>query len=486
MKSSALGQNRPLWLVLLLVVALGIFFRLYGLGERDLWTDEAWVALAVQQSSPAAVLQAGKSTPPLYLLTVWALVQRWGHSETILRLTSWAFGVGTLFLFWILARRLLKPGAAMAALTGVAISTRLVYFSKELKQYSADAFFTVLALVLLERIIHHQGRRGWLALTFALAVGMGYSHSLIFTIPIVALILWWRLPRERWRLLAAFGTLALVFAGYYRFFFQGQVDPELVYYWQEDFPDLTGLKALMLWFLSAWGRYLRYFWGDWGWMAGLGFLVVGLLTLFRNAQKRVVLYFLGPLGLTLAAAFLHRYPFMGHAGGNRLMLFSAPLLYLVVGVGVMAVVAWVWRQQRSWLKLVLLAGLLIWVDPVQVWQENLHPQANREEIQSLVKYLETHRQKGDVVYVYYFAIDPVKFYYQGPLEPVIWGRSCHDKSLCPPLESPPERLWLIFSHFDQPEEVEKFLRDLLGDNWTRQISLFRPGAALFYYTRRHS
>ena len=74
----------------------------------------------------------------------------------------------------------------------------------------------------------------------------------------------------------------------------------------------------------------------------------------------------------------------------------------------------------------------------------------REEIEPLIKYVETHKRPGDSIYVYYFAIYPFKFYYQGPQENIALGQSCQDR--CLPL--PPERLqqiervWLIFSHFE--------------------------------------
>jgi hypothetical protein len=133
---------------------------------------------------------------------------------------------------------------------------------------------------------------------------------------------------------------------------------------------------------------------------------------------------------------------------------------------------------------VLLAVVvLIWLQPVKLWQENLHPQANREEIAPLVDYVQTHRRPGDAIYVYYFAKDPFKFYYQGPQDNIIWGQSCHDG--CLPL-SPEnlqqiERLWMIFSHFETSADVDRFIANLLGQGWTRHLEVSQPGAVLFCY-----
>ena len=176
------GQTKTVLSLFLFFLAVGFFFRVYDLGERNLWTDEAWVALAASQPTPSAALQAGKSTPPLYLLTVWGMVQLLGRSEIVLRLTSCLLGLGTLILLWPLLRALLPPWYALTAFVLASVSYRLVYFSKELKQYSADIFFAVLIFFLVERQLQRQGRDGWLWFTALLALGLGFSHSLVFTI----------------------------------------------------------------------------------------------------------------------------------------------------------------------------------------------------------------------------------------------------------------------------------------------------------------
>jgi len=100
--------------------------------------------------------------------------------------------------------------------------------------------------------------------------------------------------------------------------------------------------------------------------------------------------------------------------------------------------------------------VIFWLQPVKLWQENLQPQANREEIEPLVQYLETHRRPGDTIYVYYFAVDPFKFYYSGPEDDILWGKSCHDASLPLPPERRQqiERLWMVFSHFETEAFVD--------------------------------
>jgi 4-amino-4-deoxy-L-arabinose transferase-like glycosyltransferase len=464
-------------------------FRLADLAGRNFWTDEAWVALAALSPTPAQALAAGQSTPPLFMLSLWALAHLFGGSEAVLRSLPFLFGVGTVLLFWPLARALAPRPAALTALAAVACSPWLVYFSKELKQYSGDAFFAVLVLALAERLRAREGREpwAWLALAGSGLLGLGFSHALVFTLSAAALALWLALPSHRPRLALLGGLWALAFAAYYWLFFRHEINVHLVAYWAQDFPDFSGPLAFLSWLVQAGRRHLGYFLGYWGQYWGLPLLLAGLIALARGGSRRAWIYWGAPLLLALLAAAAHRYPFMGHYSGNRLMLFSVPLLYLGVAAGLTAVFAFLWRRRLGWLALGLTVLLAAGLHPLENLKENLHTTINREEIRPLVAALSQQRRGGDLVYVYYHAVSPFKYYYQGSLEGVCWGRTCVDTNLAAPAappHPPPRRLWLIASHFLSLEDLRTFAAGLLGPHWQETDCLTRMGAALLCFEVR--
>ncbi|MDO9531750.1 MAG: glycosyltransferase family 39 protein [Deltaproteobacteria bacterium] len=483
------GLTRPYLtgLAVALIFGVAIYFRLYDLGSRNLWTDEAWVALAAMQPTAKEALAAGQSTPPFYLLTLWALVQLWGHSEMVLRSLSWLFGVGTLCLIWRFSRRLVEVPAALLALAAVAFSPIMVYYSKELKQYSGDAFFAIGVLWLTERLRARGGRQGWLALALAGVVGLGFSQPLIFTLPVAGAVLWVSLPQaQRSRLVLLGGVWLLAAAGYYLLFIQREIDPELVAYWTQDFPDLSGLLAFFRWLGPALYRYFWYFLGEWGVIWGPLLLAAGMLVMVQQGRRRVLFYLGGPLLLAFGAACLHRYPFMAHYGGNRLMLFSAPVLYLLVAAGAWGVLAMLWRRRQGWLALALTALLLVALNLRDGIKENLSSLNNREEIKPLVALLEANLQPQDLVYVYYFAVAPFKYYYHGPNPGICWGRSCVEQGLDPAgtARTHPQRLWLIASHIPDLVFLRQFAAKLLGPDWREAACFTREGAALLRFDRQ--
>uniref|UniRef100_A0A7C3UXT4 Glycosyltransferase RgtA/B/C/D-like domain-containing protein n=1 Tax=Desulfobacca acetoxidans TaxID=60893 RepID=A0A7C3UXT4_9BACT len=479
----------PFALSLVGIWGAAIILRLGDLSARNLWTDEAWVALAALAATPGEALTLGRSTPPFYTLAVWGLVQVFGGSEAILRSLSFAFGLGTVFLFWFIARRLASPAAALLGLTLVAVSPVLVYFSKELKQYSGDAFFAVLVVWLAENLQEHPGKGGWLVLALSGVGALGFSHGAVFVLPVILAVLWLNLPRSQRPWLAGLGALwGLAVAAFYVIFYRHQVDPQLVDYWAGEFPDFSGLVAFLAWLGGALGRYFHYFFSYFfsvscGWLWGVVFTALGLGALARPGPRRLLLYWGGPLLLTLAAAALHRYPFMARYNGSRLLLFSAPWLYLLAAIGLTAILSRLRRRPQRWPAPALAILILITLQPLALVQEDLHPQANRQELKPLAAYLQSHLLPGDRIYVYYHAIYPFKYYFRGDLEGVCWGKSCVETNLDLPASGPasPRRLWLVAAHFGELASLRQFATRLLGPNWREETIKRQQNAALLLF-----
>jgi hypothetical protein len=474
-------------LMLLAVLGVAVLFRLWDLGERNLWTDEAWVALAALAPSPGEALTLGRSTPPFYILSLWVLAQVFGGSEAVLRSLSFGFGVGAVVLFWFAVRRLVPPATSLVGLTLVAVSPILVYFSKELKQYSGDAFFAVLVVWLAERFTDRPDNSAWFSLALMGSVALGFSHGAVFVLPAVLGALWLEIPQpQRLRVVGLGGFWVVAVAAFFVLFYRRQVDPELVAYWAGDFPDFSGLSPFLLWLGGALGRYFHYFFHyffstSWGWLWGAGFVALGLVALTRKGPRRLLIYWGGPLLLALVAAALHRYPFMGHFNGSRLLLFSAPWLYLIAAVGLTTVFSWLWHQPQRWLAPLLAVLILITTQPLALVQENLHPQANRQELKPITTFLSSHLLPGDLVYVYYHAIFPFKYYFRGNLDKVIWAKKCVETNLSLPTSGsePPPRVWLVAAHFGDMASIKQFAAQLLGPHWHQEAIFTQQNAALF-------
>ena len=217
-----------------------------------------------------------QSTPPFYVLAVWGLAHLFGGSEAVLRSLSLVLGVGTVALFWFTARRLASLPAALLGSFLVAVSPVLVYFSKELKQYSADAFFAVLLVWLAEYAGGQAGSLVWVALalagTLAWAFPMGPSLSSPYDPPGAVAQ---KGPVPTLTGGGPGGLLGLVRGGVLSGLFpRPQVSPHAAGLLVRRLSRISPGSCLVLaWFVGALGRYFHYFlryffYASWGWLWG--------------------------------------------------------------------------------------------------------------------------------------------------------------------------------------------------------------------------
>ena len=148
---------------------------------------------------------------------------------------------------------------------------------------------------------------------------------------------------------------------------------------------------------------------------------------------------------------MHKYPFAG-----RLLLFLVPLMLLAVARGAWAVAVEL-RPNRpfaAWLFL----GLLVIAPAVETYQSFRRPQ-REEQIAPVLAAVRDEMQPGDRVYVYWGAVPAFTYYTRdNPFPPgVVLGVEHHEDHLgyrddLRRFAGEP-RVWLIFSHPHQDEEL---------------------------------
>ncbi|HAJ56354.1 MAG TPA: hypothetical protein DCL35_01130 [Candidatus Omnitrophica bacterium] len=140
---------------LVLLFSAACFLRMAGLGERDLWHDEAFTYFCSTEASVSNhTPYYDVYEPPLYrsFMKVWLKATGW-TSEAGLRFPSAIFSILSLFLFYRLALYLAGPGVALAGLVVLAFSPLHIWYAQEARAYSlyclealAAVFFFLKAL----------------------------------------------------------------------------------------------------------------------------------------------------------------------------------------------------------------------------------------------------------------------------------------------------------------------------------------------------
>ena len=131
---------------LTLILALASFLRLWQLGRRDFWYDEAFTGVAVKESFSGMMQMILKDVhPPLYYLALKSFSASFDYSVVGIRLFSAIFGILNVYLVYLLAKKLFSRRAGLWSALIATISPFAIQYSQEGRMYSMFVFFILLA-----------------------------------------------------------------------------------------------------------------------------------------------------------------------------------------------------------------------------------------------------------------------------------------------------------------------------------------------------
>jgi mannosyltransferase len=138
-ESNAACCARPVWVALLILVALGGFLRFQNLGREALWLDEQCQLAAAQQPDFASFWKtAGESGPigRLSYFDCWLVWRMGGDSRAALRFPAALYGTLSLAMVFVFARRWFSDGPALFAVGLVAVNALHIQYSREARGYA--------------------------------------------------------------------------------------------------------------------------------------------------------------------------------------------------------------------------------------------------------------------------------------------------------------------------------------------------------------
>jgi hypothetical protein len=342
---SCVAMHLKRWAVAL--IALGIAWRTVRyVFQFPIWGDEAFVCLNLLDRDYSELMQPLRFNQVAPLLFLWiesTACRMLGNSEQALRVLPFLAGIGSLVLFWRLARLTLAPRAAVLATGILAVAYYPVRHSCEVKPYAFDLLIASAILLLGVTWLREPGRRLWPAILIGIIpFGLGFSYPAVFVAGAVSVVVLpgvWRQPRFTAKLLylALNLLIALSFLCYYWFAGVGQhasMDKE---YWERSFPPPDGFGLVAwLWQVHT-GNMFAYPVGGHHGASTLTFLlcVLGLVGVCRQRRWQLLGLIGLPFLLTLLAAAVHRYPYGGSA---RVAQHLAPAICLLAGTGLTVLV----------------------------------------------------------------------------------------------------------------------------------------------------
>lgn len=174
-------------------VVAGVAFRLYS--RSDLWLDEA-LTVDIARLPVGDLLRQLRHDghPPLYYLLLHGWMKVFGEGDEAVRSLSGVFGLATIPLLWLAARRYAGRAGATAAVVLLATSPFAVRYATETRMYSL-AMLLVVAGWLTVEVARERPTSTRLAGVALLSGLLALTHywSFYLLAAVAALLLW------RWR-----------------------------------------------------------------------------------------------------------------------------------------------------------------------------------------------------------------------------------------------------------------------------------------------
>jgi len=362
------GALLSLWALTLFAFVL----RVYRMDFQPLWWDEGWtVYFATSDPSTMIARTAIDIHPPLYylILHIWTLIL--GPSAVAVRLFSVVAGTLSIPLMFLVGRRLFGRRTGIVAALVMAVAPFHVYYSQEARMYALVALLVLLSIHLFLSLLERQAagtptRVLWLMYLMVTSLAMYTEYYAAFVPLAQTLYLFIRLPRHKallpkwisaqfvlllaytpWLLYAGPKLIAYVGTKLVK---EGDVSVDLWTYLQSHLVAFSvGHLSEARWFLI------------WLTVVSAALALLGVLTYWPVGRREkhavwprgdAVLFVLVYLLLPLSAGYAVnlRYPFTSPAI-ERLFLFSAPALYLLIAAGL----SWLRGRFRvPWLALLAL------------------------------------------------------------------------------------------------------------------------------------
>jgi 4-amino-4-deoxy-L-arabinose transferase-like glycosyltransferase len=373
------------------LVAVGLAWRFARYLRRfPVWGDEAMLLVNYFTRDYLDLLGPIDNCQVAPILFHWierAAVQWLGTDEFVVRLPPFLACLGSLALFWRLARLTLPPLARTVAVGVLSVSIWPATLGALAKPYAGDLFFSLALLVPAVSWLRKPERIGWLAVLAGVApVAMLASYPAVFVGGAVSLTL---LPairrntdRRAMKLFVLYNLLLIgTFAAHYVVVgrahlaspVHGSTTAEGMHsYWAMGFPPSQPLAFIKWFFLAHTGQIAAYPLGaaSGGSITTVLLALVGAWHLYRSSQHRLLVLVASTFALGFLAALIRTYPY---GASCRLAQYLAPFWCLLAGLGASILIQRQDHPSVRWKATLAVCGLLALIGAGGMARDFLRP-----------------------------------------------------------------------------------------------------------------
>jgi uncharacterized membrane protein len=475
------------------LLIIGTALRVYHLGGRSLWYDEAVTANASGGTFTQAIEKARLFSAPIIHPSILYLVEKIGKSPVAVRAPSVFASLLAVLIMLAMVRVKVSHNAALFAAAILAVSASQIRYAQEVREYSLAVLVATLLIFSLLKWETSGSRSSHPTLLYAtlfIAPLAQYGLVLLAFAILATIVLRLLLTRRTCLSLsrAVVASCFLVAGGLLSFFltlryqFHG-AGTQWYLAWTYFDPKTTSFLHFLIKNSSGLLRFLIP-----GRVVGLCFAVATVIFCILQVHSRkfntITLLLFASVSINVFASVARIYPY----GGVRQCLFLAPVLALFTGVAFADLLERIKGTPRP----VAISGLLALV-MLSLFRGTLKewPYREIEDTQSVLKELAKSMAPNDQVWVNHDAVAAFEFYQQKKDHRFIYGTFHADANQDTPellasIDPHSDRLWLVFSHLEQPRDrsEKQLIVSSLRSGWDVHSVIAPTNAELYFAHRR--
>ena len=169
------AKNRSI--ILLVILSLGLFLRIYDLGDESIWLDEGnSIMTANLNSFHQMIKQVANDSehPPLHYIILHYWINLFGDSEFSTRFLSVIYSFFALFMIYKVATLIFNKNIGILSCLLLALSRFHIHYSQEVRSYSLMTLLALLSIYFFIRLMEK--------VSFKVSIGyIIFSTLLIYT-----------------------------------------------------------------------------------------------------------------------------------------------------------------------------------------------------------------------------------------------------------------------------------------------------------------
>ena len=141
-------------ILILAILFVGLFFRIYGLGNESIWLDEGFSIRLSNLNLFHIVEETSRDVhPPLYYIILHYWINLFGDSEFSTRFLSVIFGFFAIFMIYKIGSLIFCKDVGVLSSLLLGLSVFHIQYSQEVRSYSLMSLLTLLSFYFFIRLL---------------------------------------------------------------------------------------------------------------------------------------------------------------------------------------------------------------------------------------------------------------------------------------------------------------------------------------------